>query len=253
MDDLLTARQLQELLQLDRITIYRMLADGRLNGFKVGGQWRFSRRAIEAWLEQRQAPVEAGSASAEPTGSVTSSAEVLPVTCIQAVQDVCAEALDVALVTTGLDGTPLAGVSNSCSFCTLILSTQPGRLRCAGSWRQQPDGQLHPCHAGLLCASSPVVVRGQPVAIAAACQFTAPDSGSAEPAWQSHLPELVATLGLAEADLRAAVDSVRVVPQTHLLRVSRLLRRVADTFSEIGQERLNLLGRLTKIAEMSKF
>lgn len=50
MDDLLTTRQLQELLQVDRITIYRMLNDGRLQGFKVGGQWRFSRQAVELWL-----------------------------------------------------------------------------------------------------------------------------------------------------------------------------------------------------------
>jgi excisionase family DNA binding protein len=55
-DDLLTTRRLQELLRVDRITIYRMLNDGRLRGFKVGGQWRFSRRKIEAWLEERPLP-----------------------------------------------------------------------------------------------------------------------------------------------------------------------------------------------------
>lgn len=47
MDDLLTTRQLQDLLRVDRITIYRMLNDGRLRGFKVGGQWRFSPREVE--------------------------------------------------------------------------------------------------------------------------------------------------------------------------------------------------------------
>ena len=53
MDALLTVRHLQDLLQVDRITIYRMLDDGRLRGFKVGGQWRFSRQAIEGWLHER--------------------------------------------------------------------------------------------------------------------------------------------------------------------------------------------------------
>ena len=53
MDDLLTTRQLQDLLQVDRITIYRMLHDGRLRGFKVGGQWRFSRTAIRSWIDHR--------------------------------------------------------------------------------------------------------------------------------------------------------------------------------------------------------
>lgn len=36
MDSLLTARQLQDLLRVDRITIYRMLKDGRIQGFKDG-------------------------------------------------------------------------------------------------------------------------------------------------------------------------------------------------------------------------
>ena len=51
MDDLLTTRQLTDLLQLDRTTIYRMLNDGRLPAVRVGGQWRFSRQAIEALMQ----------------------------------------------------------------------------------------------------------------------------------------------------------------------------------------------------------
>jgi hypothetical protein len=57
---------------------------------------------------------------------------------------------------------------------------------------------------------------------------------------------------LAERDLRAAAGSVRVIPEIHLERISRLIVRVADTFSEIGQERLALLSRLQHIAEMSR-
>jgi excisionase family DNA binding protein len=251
-DDLLTTKQLQNLLHVDRITIYRMLHDGRLRGFKVGGQWRFSRREIESWLQQQQNRLERDT-SPQPPGEFTALlSQALPLSCVQAIQGIGAEALDIAMVSTGLDGTPLTGVGNSCGFCHVILSMERGRLRCAESWRQQPDGQVHPCHAGVLCASVPIAVAGQPVAIAAACQFTTPGPNGAEPAWQSRLPELAASLGLAEADLRAVAGTVRVIPENDLLRVSRLLRRVADTLSEIGQERVNLLGRLEKIAEMSR-
>ncbi|MCA9947998.1 MAG: helix-turn-helix domain-containing protein, partial [Anaerolineales bacterium] len=38
MEDLLTTRQVQELLQVDRTTVYRMRKDGRLTGVKVGQQ-----------------------------------------------------------------------------------------------------------------------------------------------------------------------------------------------------------------------
>ena len=131
MDDLLTTRQLQDLLRVDRITIYRMLNDGRLRGFKVGGQWRFSRREVEVWLQQMQAGLGRMSTPSPAAGSPAPSSHVLPMTCVQAIQAVCAEALEIAVVTAGLDGTPLASVSNSCGFCSLILSTEPGRLRCA--------------------------------------------------------------------------------------------------------------------------
>ena len=31
-------------------TVYRLVKGGRLPGFKVGGQWRFSRAILEAWV-----------------------------------------------------------------------------------------------------------------------------------------------------------------------------------------------------------
>lgn len=253
MDDLLTTRQLQDLLRVDRITIYRMLNDGRLRGFKVGGQWRFSRREVEVWLQEMQArPGRLPSPAWEEGSSRAVPSQMLPMTCVEAIQAVCAEALDIAVVTAGLDGTPLASVSNSCSFCTLILTTEAGRRRCAESWRRQPDGQFYSCHAGLLCVSLPILVEGQAVAIAAACQFTNVPSNGSHPAWQPPLSALGASLDLPEADLRARVGSVRVMEEDDLPRVSRLLGRATDAFSEMWQERLNLVSRLAKIAEMSR-
>ena len=51
-DTLLTTRQVQELLRVDRITVYRMLNDGRLKGVKIGQQWRFPAREVERLLGQ---------------------------------------------------------------------------------------------------------------------------------------------------------------------------------------------------------
>lgn len=252
MDDLLTTKQLQDLLQVDRITIYRMLHDGRLRGFKVGGQWRFSSREIEAWLQEQQSTLDATEISPPPPGTIAPSPQSLPLSCIQAIQAVCAEALEIAAVTTDPEGFLLTEISNSCDFCSLILSTEEGYRRCAASWKQVSNGQAYPCHAGLLCVSAPIPVSGQTVAITACCQFTVQASDFTKPAWQTSLPTLAGDLGLSEGDLRAAVDSVRVVSGDYLPRISRLLQRVANTFSEIGQERLALLSRLQYIAEMSQ-
>lgn len=252
MENLLTTKQIQELIRVDRITVYRMLKDGRLRGFKVGGQWRFSRSDVEAWLQEQQAgPVRTTSLAATEQGPVPLS-QALSISCVRAIQGFCSELLDSAVVTIDLEGRPLSGVSNSCAFCTLILSTAAGRRRCASSWQQRSDGEVFACHAGLLCASAAIVIGGQPVGLAAACQFTTLVPNGAGPAWQAGLAELAASLGLEESDLRAAAHSARRVPQSHVIRVSKGVCRLAETLAEVGQERLNLLGRLEKIAEMSK-
>lgn len=251
LDDLLTTRQLQELLQVDRITIYRMLHDGRLQGFKVGGQWRFSRQEIEDWLKEQRVDWEGEEAPAR-LGGATGSSRALSRTCVQAIQGVCAEALDIGVVTVEADGSPLAEISNSCDFCSLILSSDEGKRRCATAWRSAAGSETYLCHAGLHCVSVPVELGDQLVAITAGCQFTVPPAEGEEPAWRANLPALAVELDLSEKDLRSAVASVHQVSDGQVERIARLLGRVADTFAEIGRERLSLLSRLEYIAEVSK-
>ena len=103
-----------------------------------------------------------------------------------------------------------------------------------------------------MCVSAPITVGGQMVAITTGCQFTTQVMGGSGRGEQVDLFTLAAELDLPESDLRVVLGSVREVPEAQLPRVARLLRRMGDTFSEIGEERLNLLSRLQQIAEMSK-
>jgi excisionase family DNA binding protein len=250
-DPLLTTRQLQDLLQVDRITIYRMLSDGRIRGFKVGGQWRFSRHEIDSWLQARQGGPDSPPPPHQATKQPDPSSQALSTPCIQAVQDICAEALEIAAVTTELDGRPLTSISNSCALCSQILGTQSGRRRCAASWGRATDGQIHVCHAGLQCASRPIVIGEQPVALIAFCQFVS-QSPETTPAWQTNLPILATGLGMSDDGLRSAADSVPAISDAHQARITRLLERVAGTFSEIGQERWDFVTRLQIISELSE-
>ena len=47
---LLTVDEVAEYLNVDKFTVYRLLARKKLPGFKVGNQWRFNHQMIEAWL-----------------------------------------------------------------------------------------------------------------------------------------------------------------------------------------------------------
>jgi excisionase family DNA binding protein len=49
-EQLMTLEQVAEYLNVDRFTVYRLLSQKELPAFKVGNQWRFKRKLIEAWL-----------------------------------------------------------------------------------------------------------------------------------------------------------------------------------------------------------
>ena len=49
---LLTLEQVAEYLNVNKLTVYRLVAQKKLPAFKVGSQWRFKRELIEAWLSK---------------------------------------------------------------------------------------------------------------------------------------------------------------------------------------------------------
>ena len=52
-DEILTLKEVAVYLKLAVKTAYRLAADGKLPGFKVGGSWRFRRSDIEEWINQQ--------------------------------------------------------------------------------------------------------------------------------------------------------------------------------------------------------
>ena len=53
-DEVLTLKEIAAFLKIAERTAYAMVQRGDLPGFKVGGQWRFERRDIDAWMEERK-------------------------------------------------------------------------------------------------------------------------------------------------------------------------------------------------------
>ena len=52
--DILTIKEVAEFLKLTEKTAYRLAADGKIPGFKVGGSWRFRRDEIEKMTRSEQ-------------------------------------------------------------------------------------------------------------------------------------------------------------------------------------------------------
>ena len=52
-DDILTVKELCELLQVHQSTVYKLVRRGSIPGFRVGSDWRFRRDVIMRWMAQR--------------------------------------------------------------------------------------------------------------------------------------------------------------------------------------------------------
>lgn len=252
-DALLTVRQLQELLQVDRITIYRMLNDGRLQGFKVGGQWRFSREAIERWLQEQRGHGKEETPS-EVEDQVPPSSEALPLSCMRAIQEILGQAFGVSVLTTAVNGQPITPIAHCSDFCDLVLSSEAGRQRCVAAWQTSvaaPGNAAQPftCHAGLCYVSGRVEVQGQCVGAVHAGQYLDQSSGEIR---SVRIPELAATCDLDAQELQQALNRIPVLDQDRQQQLMDLLKKVVVVFSEIGKERLALLNRLQRIAEITQ-
>jgi excisionase family DNA binding protein len=244
MSNLLTTKEVQNLLKVDRTTIYRMLKDGRLKGVKVGQQWRFPIEEMEALL----------SGGTRETTEATSSIQVLPLHCIEPIQRVFAEIAGLGAVTTDAEGNPLTEISNSCAFCNLVIGSESGRKACIASWRRlaQQDEyrtQFMGCHAGLQYARARIEIDGEFVAMLITGQFYASSPDSDEEA--ARVQHLAIKHGIDEDALAEAIQEIRVLDERMCSQIGNWLEQVAHTFEDIGHERAELLQRLQSIAQMS--
>ena len=67
-EDILTITELSAHLRVHPTTIYRLLREGRIPGFRVGSAWRFSRAAIEVWEHREAGPVGASTQTRKAKG-----------------------------------------------------------------------------------------------------------------------------------------------------------------------------------------
>ena len=49
-DEVLTIKEICDLLQVNQSTLYKLVRRGSIPGFRVGSDWRFRRDVIERWI-----------------------------------------------------------------------------------------------------------------------------------------------------------------------------------------------------------
>jgi excisionase family DNA binding protein len=190
---MLTAQQVQDLLDVDASTVYRMAGDGRLPAVRIGRQWRFPAEAIERLLvpvDVTARPPAAATAPDAPLHAVrpaptapprpvqplagnraATSSDVdpaaeadLPSVLAQDVLETVAPALGVTMVVTDLEGRALTPVVNPAPALVQLLDDPAFAAACTIEWRDFAHEPLLSPHLqlgrhGFLCAHS-LVRRG---------------------------------------------------------------------------------------------
>ena len=79
-ENVLTIREVADLLKINDKTVYKLVADAKIPGFKVGGSWRFDRAVIAKWIAKGGVAdaVTAEDAPAQSNGATLASAYYSP-------------------------------------------------------------------------------------------------------------------------------------------------------------------------------
>lgn len=254
--EMLTARDMQELLQVDRSTIYRMADAGQLPAVKVGKQWRFPRDKVEQWLQARSAasPVNSSAVTASPdattSGNLTS---LLPLECVQLIQDTFADTLGVMMVVTDMDGAPITRISNPCGLFSALHANPNALQQCIASWHRLAEAielepKFMPSYLGLLCARGFIRIGTSLKGMVVAGCVAPPDWPPSDEA----VAQMAAQFGVETGLLRAHLSEVFFLDETQQARVLTTVQRVANIVAHIVNERYVLMEKLDTIARLVK-
>lgn len=223
--DLLDATSVGRRLGVDPTTVYRMAADGRLKGVKVGRQWRFAAADVDRALRVGVPPVaqapEPWPAAIAPDGPPRS-ARPAPheaggwrdPAALRAVVAFAAEALGVMMVVTDMDGRPVTPVANPCPALADRLEERGALATCSLEWRA-------------LAADPDFEPRFRRGALGFECARAMIRSGAT-------LVGTVLAGGIAPAGDERADDGLYHLDDERRGRVLRLLPQLATTLSRLA-------------------
>jgi excisionase family DNA binding protein len=248
MDTLYTVRQVQEILKVDRITIYRMLQDGRLKGMKIGQQWRFAQAEVQRLLQGD------GSIQSQPAPALQADAG-FPTHCVQTIQNLFSEISLLPGFTVGLEGELLTEISKPSNLMLHMLSTLPGREGCRDGWKAMVresatrSGILQ-SRDGFLFAVAPVRDTDAHIGAFFTGQFYTYKPDPYEEA--ERVEKLAKMYHLDASVLQEDFRQTPVISAERHPQVETWVRAASHAIESILKERTGFLVRLQQIADLTQ-
>ena len=248
---LLTTRQVQELFNIDRSTIYRMAEDGRIPAVKVGRQWRFPSERLDGLLGGTAMPSPL-SVAVPPADRQIPLDQAIPAETAQALADLAADLFGVMAVVTDMAGNALTPVANPCGYFSAVYEGLYTADRCAAGWRRlgeeiDLEPKFLPSHLGFLCARSFIRLGSSLVGMVIV-------GGVAPVQWPPSDGEIQAVAvetGVPVESITNHVNEVYWIDTAHQDWIARNLSRVSDLISHLAESRGRLMGKLEKIAALA--
>ena len=249
--DMLTAKDMQDLLQVDRSTIYRMAEAGRIPAIKVGKQWRFPGEQVDNWLGTQAAPATV-TLQPQPETGHGELADLLPLDCVQLILDTFADALGVMLVVTDMNGNPVAEVSHPCGLFNTVNHIPNAVQKCVDGWRQlgatlDLEPRFTPSHLGLLCARGFIRV-GTELKGMVIVGGIAPDHWPPSPEQVAAMAE---DFGVSPETLAPHITEVFYKTAEERDQILPFVQRIANIIAHITTERSTFMGKLDAIAALA--
>lgn len=95
-DAFLTTEEVLEYLQVNLRTVYRLIKAGKIPAVRVGRQWRFRKRDVDAWLESQRVRAARGTAPVRTPAATPSRARILVVDDEETIRELLSKTLALA-------------------------------------------------------------------------------------------------------------------------------------------------------------
>jgi len=248
MDTLYTVRQVQDLLKVDRITIYRMLQDGRLKGIKIGQQWRFPTTEVERLLS---GDVNDGVMSAIPTSPDNG----FPTHCVQTIQNLFSEISQLSALVVDMDGEPLTNISHPTPLQNLLGSNSAAMSAWKTDWKafasaSSARSMVFVDHCGFSYSVAPITTQSEQVGAFITGPFYWQNPDRYEEAERIH--HLASSYHLDAAKVQEAFVSIPVIPADRRAQVEVGPKAASQAVQSILLERTGFIQRLQKIANLTQ-
>lgn len=165
--------------------------------------------------------------------------DVIDVEVLVDVQRKLANLVGISVVTADAKGKPVGTLNNFSPFCQLIRSSKIGNERCIkcdalaekrAYERRKPI--IDDCHMGLKDCCVPIIVEDKLLGGVLGGQVLV--EGEDDPKEKFDIPQIAEDLDLDEADLKAAIEEIKVVDPQYLKDCIDFYVVLANFFTEMG-------------------